>query len=45
MVSGASLISKKIKEQGCLRYFKKISHKKLTLWTRDPEKFIPDPDT
>jgi hypothetical protein len=45
IVSGASFISKKIKEQGFLRK----SHQNHTPWIRDPrsgirKKFIPDPD-
>jgi hypothetical protein len=44
IISGASFISKKIKEQGFLRK----SHQKTFPWIRDPrsgirKKFIPDP--
>jgi hypothetical protein len=38
LVSGASFISKKIKEQGFLR---RISQKKHNPWIRDPEKIHP----
>jgi hypothetical protein len=37
IVSGASFISKKIKEQGFLRK----SHQKHTPWIRDPENIHP----